>query len=222
MKLTINFIERATQDTTWVAFLFIIGFLLIAILRNVFEKKFKDYIALLYNNKYIKLYSEGDNALGGFSLMTIAIQLIAYSLFFHILLSNINLIHRSDWLVWLKIFIFLTVFIALKYFIEKGISQLFEIKGFFDKFTFRQISYKTYTGIIMLFITFLMFYTPPATNIATYTFFGFFIIVQISILINSFISFRKEILDKLFYFILYLCTLEIAPYYFMYYLFTKH
>ncbi|MEO8255598.1 MAG: DUF4271 domain-containing protein, partial [Flavobacterium sp.] len=29
------------------------------------------------------------------------------------------------------------------------------------------------------------------------------------------------IFSKLFYFILYLCTLEIAPYFFMYYLFTK-
>ncbi|MDO4727889.1 MAG: DUF4271 domain-containing protein [Bacteroidota bacterium] len=221
MKLDINFIEKATQDNTWVAFLFIIGFLLVAILRNVFEKKFKDYVALLYNNKYIKLYSEGDNTLGAFSLITIVVQLISFSLFFLILLSNIDIYPRTDWFIWFQIFGFLTLFIGVKYFIEKGIAQIFEIKGFYDKFIFRQISYKTYTGNILLFVCFIMYYTPPVNELVTYILFGIFIAIQIFILINTFVSFRKEILNKLFYFILYLCTLEIAPYYFMYYLFTK-
>ncbi|WP_395049469.1 DUF4271 domain-containing protein, partial [Flavobacterium sp.] len=34
-------------------------------------------------------------------------------------------------------------------------------------------------------------------------------------------NYQNIIFSKLFYFILYLCALEIAPYYFMYYWFTK-
>jgi uncharacterized membrane protein len=34
-------------------------------------------------------------------------------------------------------------------------------------------------------------------------------------------NYQNLIFSKLFYFILYLCALEIAPYYFMYYWFTK-
>jgi hypothetical protein len=34
-------------------------------------------------------------------------------------------------------------------------------------------------------------------------------------------NYQNLFLGKLFYFILYLCALEIAPYYFMYYWFTK-
>ncbi|RZJ46716.1 MAG: DUF4271 domain-containing protein, partial [Flavobacterium sp.] len=34
-------------------------------------------------------------------------------------------------------------------------------------------------------------------------------------------TYQNAIIGKLFYFILYLCALEIAPYYFMYYWITK-
>ncbi|WP_299518191.1 DUF4271 domain-containing protein [uncultured Flavobacterium sp.] len=34
-------------------------------------------------------------------------------------------------------------------------------------------------------------------------------------------SYQSLLISKMFYFILYLCALEIAPYYFMYYWFTR-
>ena len=40
--------------------------------------------------------------------------------------------------------------------------------------------------------------------------------------LNSLKIYQKFIIGKLFYFILYLCTLEIAPYYFVYYWLTKN
>jgi hypothetical protein len=60
-------------------------------------------------------------------------------------------------------------------------------------------------------------------------YYDFFQEIFLGVLLNNnvltyFISiknYQNIIFGKLFYFILYLCALEIAPYYFMYYWFTK-
>ncbi|WP_256463650.1 DUF4271 domain-containing protein [Flavobacterium sp. HJ-32-4] len=50
-----------------------------------------------------------------------------------------------------------------------------------------------------------------------------FIIIAINGItyLSSLKTYQNLIVSHLFYFILYLCALEIAPYYFLYYWFTK-
>ena len=45
--------------------------------------------------------------------------------------------------------------------------------------------------------------------------------ILMQLILISIKNYQNIIFSKLFYFILYLCALEIAPYYFMYYWFTK-
>ena len=216
----LQLIERATQNNSWVAFVFIGSFLLVIILKSVFEKQFNDFLSLLNTNKYINLYSEEN--LNWFSIILIIIQLISFSFFIQIILGNLGYLNKNDFVSFIQIFTFLSLFISLKYVIEKSVAYLFGIQDFYNRFLFQQASYKMYLGLGLLFLTFVMFYGKTPIQNITYLFIGVFIILNLIIHLISYRIFQKEIIGNLFYFILYLCTLEIAPYYFTYYWLTKY
>lgn len=216
----LQLIERAVQDNSWVAFLFIGCFLLIVILKSVFEKQFNDFTGLIYTDKYIKLYSEGNPS--WFSMILIFLQLVSYSLFIQIVLSNLGYVQKHSFVYFAQIFIFLLFFISLKYLVEKSIARLFGIQDFYNRFLFQKASYKMYLGLGLLFLTFILYYLNSFPDSLTYLLIGIFLILNFVFYLISCRIFQKEIISNLFYFILYLCTLEIAPYYFTYYWLTKY
>ncbi len=213
-------IDRATQDNSWVAFVFIGCLLLVVVLKSVFEKQFHDFAGLIYTDKYIKLYSEGN--LSWFSMVLLFIQLISYSLFVQIVLGNLGYLDKSNFISFIQIFIFLAFFISIKYLFERSIASLFGIQEFYNRFLFQQAVYKMYLGLGLLLLNFIMFYGKTPIDALTYLAIGFFVLFNLVIYLISYRIFQKEIISNLFYFILYLCALEIAPYYFTYYWLTKY
>ncbi len=213
------FTERQLQDNSWSLFLFIGSFLLVAIVRAVFDKQFKDFLGLLYTNKYIKLY--GEASLSWFSIVLTLVQLISYSFFIQIMLSYFGLVHKANFEVFIQIFAFVSLFFGLKYLINRSIAGLFTIQDFCNKYLFYQMSYKMYLGLFLLLGCFIMFYAKQPNIVLAYILLSVFLLLHLIIYLISLRVFRKEILSNMFYFILYLCTLEIAPYYFTYYWFTK-
>lgn len=215
-------IERATQDNDWVAFLFTGSFILVAVVRSVFEKQFNDFLGLAYTNKYIKLYNSENSSLSWFSVLLIFIQLISYSFFIQIISEELGYTDKNSFVLYIGIFVFITLFISLKFLVEKSIAVLFNIQEFYNRFLFQRAAYKMYLGLFLLLGTFILFYNKQSLGNIAYILIGLFVVLHLIIHLVSFRIFQKEITGKLFYFILYLCTLEIAPYYFIYYWLTKH
>jgi hypothetical protein len=128
---------------------------------------------------------------------------------------------KTDWILFIQIFTFVIYFILSKFLIEKIIATSFNIEELVEQYNLQKVTYRTYIGLILLPIDIVLFYYDSILkNIPLLI---FYIILGINVLLYlvSIKNYRKEIFSKLFYFILYLCTLEIAPYYFMYYWFTK-
>lgn len=217
--MNFQFTERLPQDNSWSVYLFIGSFLLVAIVRAVFDKQFKDFLGLLYTNKYIKLYSE--TSLSWFSIVLTIVQLISYAFFIQIMLSYFGFVHKTNVEVFIQILAFISVFFGLKYAVKRSIAGLFNIQDFCNKYLFFEMSYKMYLGVLLLLGCFIMFYAKEPNAVLAYVILAVFLLLHLVVHLISFRVFRKEILSKMFYFILYLCTLEIAPYYFTYYWFTK-
>src|SRR5690606_13035808 len=175
----LQLIERAVQDNSWVAFVFIGSFLLIVVLKSAFEKQFNDFLGLIYTDKYIKLYSEGN--LSWFSVVLIFIQLISYSLFGLIVLGNLDYLDRNSFISFAQIFIFLSFFVSLKYLVEKGIASLFGIQDFYNRFLFQQATYRMYFGLGLLLLNFIMFYSKIPMDSITYLIIGFFVVLNLII-----------------------------------------
>lgn len=217
--INFQFTERQLQDNSWSVYLFIGSFLLVAIVRAIFDKQFKDFLGLMYTNKYIKLY--GETSLSWFSVVLTLVQLISYAFFIQIMLSYFRLVHKTNFEVFIQVFAFISLFFGLKYLVKRSIAGVFNMQDFCTKYLFYQTSYKMYLGLFLLLASFIMFYAKEPNIILVYVLLAGFILLHLIVYLISLRVFRKEILSNMFYFILYLCTLEIAPYYFTYYWFTK-
>ena len=83
------------------------------------------------------------------------------------------------------------------------------------------MSYRTYLALALLPINGILYYNNVHDTI-------YFVLIAAILTINlltyliALKNYQNFIAGKLFYFILYLCALEIGPYYFMYYWFTRN
>jgi hypothetical protein len=218
--MKINFHERILENKDWVTILFVFSFAIIAIIKTTFQNRFSDFLRLLATDKYIKIYKDTSHLMSWFTIILFFVQLLSLAFFIQLSLSYFGLVSKTDWLFYIRITTLLGAFIISKYLIEKIISVTFNIEDFAEQFNLKKVSYRTFIGLVLLPINFVLFYN---NNISIYCIYGIlFAILLINIVtyLNSLKIYQNLILSKLFYFILYLCALEIAPYYFMYYWFT--
>ena len=212
---------RILESRDWATVLFVLSFAIIAVTKSVFENRFADFANLIYSNKYIKVYKDSSNLKSTFTVSLFLVQVISLAFFVQITLSYFGYASKTDWLLYIQILTLLVFFILSKYLIEKIIATSFNIEEFMEQFNLQKVTYRTYIGLFILpFNIILFYYDSFSKNIPL-------VIIAIILIINAltyFISiknYQNLIFSKLFYFILYLCALEIAPYYFMYYWFTK-
>lgn len=212
---------RITDSSDWAILVFIMAFGIIAITKSVYENRFEDFTKLMFSDKYARIYKDSSHLMGMFSISLFFVQIISFSFFIQILLSNFDYGSKTDWILFIQIFTFVIYFILSKFLIEKIIGTTFRIEELVEQFNLQKVTYRTYVGLLLLPVDIILFYYDSLLkNIPLIVLYSV-LILNILLYIYSIKNYRKEIFSKLFYFILYLCTLEIAPYYFMYYWFTK-
>jgi hypothetical protein len=212
---------RIVENKDWVTLVFILAFGIIALTKSVYENRFGDFIKLIYSNKYTRIYRDSSHLMGMFSISLFFVQIISFSFFIQLLLDHLEYGSKTDWILFIRIFTFVIYFILSKLLIEKIIATVFNIEEIIEQFNLQKVTYRTYIGILLLPVDILLFYYESILEniplLVFYTILG----INGLLYLNSIKNYRNEIFGKLFYFILYLCALEIAPYYFMYYWFTK-
>lgn len=128
---------------------------------------------------------------------------------------------KTDWILFTRIVTFLTYFVLVKYLIEKIIGTSFNINEFVDLFNLQKVTYRSYIGLLILPVNAILFYYDDVPKLIPLTIIGLSACISMFSYFISIKTYQNTIINKLFYFILYLCTLEIAPYYFLYYWITK-
>ena len=212
---------RIIENKDWATFLFILAFGIIAITKSVYENRFGDFINLIFSDKYSKVYRDSSQLKSSFTISLFFVQVISFAFFIQISLSIFGYASKTDWILYIQIITFLIFFILSKFLVEKIIATTFNIEEFVEQFNLQKITYRTYIGIIILPINILLFYYNTVSQNIPIAIISIIVLMSILTYSLSIKKYQSLILSKLFYFILYLCTLEIAPYFFMYYLFTK-
>ena len=215
-------IERILVNKDWATVLFVLAIAVIALNKSVFSIRFNEFIKLGYSDKYNKVYKDTNNLLSWFTISMFVIQLISFSFFILLMLSYFNYTKIDNYITYIQIVTFLFVFILSKFLIEKIIGTAINSESLVDQFNLIKVNYRALLGFVLLPINIVLYYNSwPIKEV-------FYIILSVFLLYNVFTyyflvkTYQKTILSKLFYFILYLCTLEISPYYFMYYWVTKN
>lgn len=213
--------QRIIENKDWATILIVATLALIAITRSAFENRFNEFIKLIYNNKYLKIYKDTDGIMGWFNSLLFVIQILSFGFFIQILFSYFGFTTKANSTTFIQIITLLCFFILSKYLVEKIIATSFGIEEFNILFNLQKVSYRAYIGLLLFPITIFFFYNTNPPIIVIYILIAMILATSITTYIIYLKNYQKLIKGKLFYFILYLCTLEIAPYYFMYYWFTK-
>ena len=213
---------RIIENKDWATIIFVASFALIVLAKSTFESRFHDFIRIIVSDKYLKIYKESTHLISGFNVILFFVNIVSLSFFIQIAFHHFGYGSKTDWVLFVQIFTLLTVFILSKFLIEKIIAETFNIEEIIEEFNLQKVSYRTFIGLLLLPVTILLFYSDYSANSL---YIGIIVILLIINAITYLLSlkiYQNLIIAKLFYFILYLCALEIAPYYFIYYLITKN
>ncbi len=216
------FDPRVIDAKDWATYLFVFSFALIAITRTAFETRFNDFLKILVSDKYIKVYKDPSHLMSGFTILLFVVQSISFAFFIQMALSHFGYVSKTDWLLFIRIFTFFGVFVLSKFLIEKIIATVFNIEEFAEQLNLQKVSYRTFISLLILPLNIYMFYSNNTSNVLLFCIIGIILIINLYSYLVSLKIYQNLLIGKLFYFILYLCALEIAPYYFIYYLITKN
>ena len=213
---------RIIENKDWATLVFIFSIVLVAIAKSAFDSRFNDFIRLIVSNKYTKIYKESSHLMGGFNMLLVIVNLISFSFFIQLIFFHLGLGEKTDWIMFIRIFTLLAVFIFSKFLIEKIIATIFGIEEVIEQFNLQKVTFRTYIGLFLLPITLILFYSNYITTLIIYAIILILLTINVLTYFVSLKIYQNFIFSKFFYFILYLCALEIAPYYFIYYLITKN
>lgn len=213
--------QRVIENKDWATILFVVCFILIAVTKTFFEARFNEFLKLLVTDKYTKIYKDPSFMLSWFTISLFIVQLISFAFFILIILNHFDLASKTDWIKYIQIITLLGVFVLSKYLVEKIIATSFKIEDFIEQFNLQKVSYRTFVGLFLLPVNIILYYNDISSTIIIYGILAIILIINAFTYLVSLKAYQSILFSKMFYFILYLCALEIAPYYFMYYWFTR-
>jgi len=220
--LAIQLQERIIESKDWATVLFVLCVGIIAVNKTISSVRFNEFIRLAYSDKYTKIYKDSSNLMRGFTVSMFVLQLFSFSFFTLLVLNQFDKAEKTNGIVYIQIFTFLTVFILSKFLIEKIVATAFKIEEFNEQFNLLKVNYRAYFGFILLPVNIILFYNTFDSKLFFWILLVALFVINITTYIVALKLYQNLLMRKIFYFILYLCTLEIAPYYFIYNWFTKN
>ena len=196
--------------------LLFVGLIIVAMAKLKDPKRFNDYIFVIGNSKYLKIYSKDQKFLDNFDALLFGNLVITTTIFTYTIFQYFTDNTKISVNTLFKFGIGIAAFILIKVLTERLVASLFEIDKLIDDYLFQKISYKNYLGILLLPINALLLYRFDLSLPIIYITIIILLIVNLIGLITSFKAYQSLIKQHFFYFILYLCALEIAPYLILY------
>jgi hypothetical protein len=201
--------------------LLVISLIIVAIAKLASPKRFDDFILVIGNDKYLKIYSREQKFFDNFDALLFSNLILSVSVFCFIILRFIEETRKIPINNMFKLAVGIAIFVLIKVLLERLIGSLFEIDKLTDLYLFQKITYKNYLGILLLPINALLLFTFQPTLNIIYGIIILLLSINVIGLISSLKSHQSLIKNNLFYFILYLCALEIAPYIILYKVFIS-
>jgi len=213
--------ERVLYSKDWITLVFVIILAFFVIIRYHYSERFSRLFSLLISRNYLVIYAKNSPVLvNSFHLFFAVIQLFIFSLIIFIGIKANNSIAREfEFSFFLNILGGVFTFTVLRYFLGKLLAILFDIEKEHENVTYLKMSYLSNFCLLLcpllLCYLYLFYESTIAAIIVTSIAAIVLLLYYIPIIKNN----QKLILNNLFYFILYLCALEIAPLIFLYKLF---
>lgn len=206
-------LERTIISKDWITLLFLTSFCLLVLTRFAFRKQFSLFLVFLFSNKYENQFvSKQDDVVNWFSALLFLVQIISITIFTYLAITFFYPSLETAPFVFVKIITFTTFFIIIKYILEKIIAVILDLEQYVNTYNFYKLTIRNLFGILLIPINLLLVYYLDGKKIIFFSVIFTFLLYNLIGLFFLLKNYQKLIISKLFYFILYLCALEIAPY----------
>jgi hypothetical protein len=166
--------------------------------------RFTDLLRVFGFSNYLRIYFKDHKFLDPFDILLFLNFCINCTLTGILTYTHFAQKLEVDVLLFIKLGGLLGTWVLLKILLELGIGYLFDIPKLFHSFVFQQVSFLNFLGIVLLPLNSLLIFGA----------------ILFTGLLKSVKTYQKLLINNFFYFILYLCTLEIGLYIVLYKLFS--
>lgn len=214
--IRLEFTERIINTNDWATYFLVLCFLLMALAKYFYPRRFGDFMTLPLNNKYFNVHGKDDSIQHPFNIIFFVIQVLCVGIFINLLLDTaLGKGVNTHWKV-IQICSIYGVFVLGKVTIEKMIGNIFSMDELVDQYLFQKLGYRNFLSIILFCgILFFLYILPNRAHAMIV----FAVVILLLNVISLLYSYKKQgmlIASNFFYFILYLCALEISPYIILY------
>lgn len=208
-----RYTNRIIESVDWVTLIMVGCIVVIAILKVIYPKRFEDFIRLPVSNNYFLAKGKSEELRHPFSILLFLIQLISISLFAYLFFLEKG---KATVLLFFQILSAVFIFIIVKTSIEKMIGAVFSIKNVIDQYIYEKLTYRNFISLLLIIANLIFYFSvkPDLNTLLIFT--GIPFLINILFLFYSYKNYRSLIFSNFFYFLLYLCALEISPYLILY------
>jgi len=196
----------------WLTLFLLLGLAAITVAKQLFKLRFQDFIWVFTNSKYLRIYSKEQKFVDIFDGLLFSNFVISVSVFLFFTYNTFIQEVPFDLFLFSKITLGILLFFLIKIMIERLVGSIFDIENLMDAYLFQKTTFKNFSGFLFLFFNLFILYSPIDIQWLIYSCLTLVLISNLIGFINSYQSNLTVINLNLFYFLLYLCALEIGPY----------
>lgn len=200
----------------WFTILTMIGLLSIGGAKYMNTLRFGDFFNVIVNSKYLKIYTKDQKFIDEFDGFLFVNLVISLSIFLFFGYSNFVSPIDFELITFLKLLFAVSAVILIKTLLERLIGSLFEIDSLVDDYLFQKTTFKNYSGMVFLVANLFLLYTTMSADVVIISGISLVFLINLIGFLSSFKNYQKLINPNFFYFLLYLCALEIGPYVLLY------
>ncbi len=198
----------------WTTFTFVIVVFLLAISKWLYKDRLFHLISIFFSKDYFIKYGKDTQLIfSWFNCLLFLVQALILSLLIvaYITLYKPTIIDSNSLYLFSLSFLAVILFFGIRYIVGKVLAIIFELNKAHDYLTFAKMSYLYSSVLLIIPFVFLTYYIKTYNLLLFQLTILLFTILLIVRYVNILINNKKIIFRRLFYFILYLCALEIAP-----------
>jgi len=208
MEPALRTIER--QD--WITMVILISLVFITVAKGLFYSRFLNFIILPFNNKYVFMYNKKDILLNWFNIFLTVFQLMNFALFMYHAKMILSASEKTDHVPLYFFFLgLLFLFLLAKILLQLGNGFVFNANKTVTELIFKKISYLNHSGIVMFVANIVLSYAARDSKVVVFLSLLLILLINVAGWATVLRNHQKFIMSNFFYFILYLCALEIAP-----------
>lgn len=206
-------IERYGISNDLLTLVILLVLLLLVLARSLFQSRFEDFTSLLTSGKYLVIKSKEHKSLFGFNILMLMVHILSISLFLFLLYRSFYSAEiENSAIVFLQITTGYSFFILLKITVEKIIANVFDVDQEIDHYLFQKHTFRNFISLILFPVAVFIAYSSDPKEGVFYTVIGLFLAATVYAFFRTIKKNQGLVSSYWFYFILYLCALEITPY----------